>query len=435
MLHLDSGSIIKHQRTADGFLRAYVRAARVGELKYRNADGTTRTEVVSREELFRSDSTDSLKMLPVTYPHPPGRVTPDNARQYQRGSTGHLIVADGDFLGLVTSVTDRETIEAITSGRANGASLGYDVDPVPRKDGKINQTNRRGNHLAAVEIPRAKGAAFLIDFDDFRADSDDEEFWIQQLDLEAYKCDSDDEYIDTLLSNLSLDGKQIIRKTPVILPNSMTQTPTTQIPIGKRIYTVDGKDATALADAVAQLQTNLDASQDAVKTAQTERDDHKRRADEAEGAKVAAEEVKARLDGELDATKTKLQDAESSRKDGDTIGAEVEARLNTWSLVLPSLRKDSSDFKPNYKLDSIGIKRLYLENKAPHLKEKLQNADAAYIEASWDILKPSPQTDGIDSTGDLLTVVNQSRQDAVSQSHSNQETKINRDRPLPGTKS
>jgi hypothetical protein len=108
-----------------------MRIARCGELRYRNLDGSERIEVVKPEVLFSKNSMDSFKMKPITLGHPPTRVTAENARQYQRGMSGHCVIIDGDFLGLTGTVTDEEAIKEILSGRARQLSCGYDAEVIP----------------------------------------------------------------------------------------------------------------------------------------------------------------------------------------------------------------------------------------------------------------------------------------------------------------
>jgi hypothetical protein len=202
--HLDRGSILSHEITSEGFLRVYMRVARLGELKYRNFDGTERIEVVTPDVLFSKDSMDSFKMKPITLGHPPSRVTAENARQYQRGMTGHYAIVDGDFLGLVGTVTDQEAIEAILAGRAKELSCGYDAEVRKRSDGKYEQVSRKGNHIAAVEAGRAgPGASFRID--------SSEPLWIEKEEdlsdnMNNFRHDTDSNEDDRLNAQLLCCG-------------------------------------------------------------------------------------------------------------------------------------------------------------------------------------------------------------------------------------
>ena len=132
-----------------------MRVAKVGDLQYRNADGSTRTEYVSKDNLFNIDSVKSLKMKPVTFEHPPALLTAETARGYSTGSTGHLTVPDGSFLGITAVIHDKPTIDAILSGKAREVSCGYTCDLVKRADGSFEQRNRQYNHVAITKKGRA----------------------------------------------------------------------------------------------------------------------------------------------------------------------------------------------------------------------------------------------------------------------------------------
>lgn len=164
-LHFDRGVIYKHEDTPEGFLRLHMTIAKVGELKYFNQDGTERLEIVTPEVLFDSASVDSFKMKPVTSPnHPPVMLNADNAGAYSKGMTGNLVTIDGDFLGIVATVTDAATIRNIKSGRTKQVSCGYIAGTKQRSDGKFDQLYRQGNHVTICEQGRA-GADVRVNVD------------------------------------------------------------------------------------------------------------------------------------------------------------------------------------------------------------------------------------------------------------------------------
>lgn len=164
-LHFDRGTIYRHEDTPEGFLRLHMTIAKVGELKYFNADGSERLEVVTPEVLFDSKSVDSFKMKPITSPnHPPVMLNADNAGQYSKGMTGNLVTIDGDFLGIVATVTDADTIRNIKNGRTKQVSCGYLAGTKQRSDGKYDQIYRLGNHVTICEQGRA-GADVRVNVD------------------------------------------------------------------------------------------------------------------------------------------------------------------------------------------------------------------------------------------------------------------------------
>ncbi len=379
VFHVDRGTIFKHERTPEGFLRVHMRIARVGELKYRNADGTERIEVVSPEVLFAKDSTDSFKMKPITLGHPPERVTAENARQYERGMTGHAITIDNDFLGIVGTVTDKETIDAIERGDASEVSCGYDAPIRLRPDGKYDQLSRYGNHVAAVYRGRAGSEVR------FGMDSADEpiEVWVQDAD-EGTSTPTDQ--VDLPL----IDRKDSPKMTIVTLSN--------------RNYNIDGDDAPKLADAVATLLTEHaetltkhDADLSSAKSATVA---ETKRADAAEAKLEVVSAEKTQLTQKLDA-------AEQTRMDADQISTEVEARLGTWQIVLPLLRQDAADFQPDYKLSVSEIQKLAIAKKFPEIKLDGKSDDA--ISAMWELTEPAlkqveTRTDSSQDLFELVTV-------------------------------
>ncbi len=155
VIHFDQGDVLRHELTPEGFLNCYMRVAKIGELQYRNADGSTRTEYVSKDSLFNTDSVKTLKMKPVTLEHPPALLTAETAKGYSTGSTGHLTVPDGSFLGITAVIHDKPTIDAILSGKAREVSCGYTCDLVKRADGSFEQRNRQYNHVAITKKGRA----------------------------------------------------------------------------------------------------------------------------------------------------------------------------------------------------------------------------------------------------------------------------------------
>ncbi len=384
-----------------------MRIARVGELQYRNTDGTERTEVVTPEVLFNKDSIDSFKMKPITLLHPPGgRVTPKNARQHARGLTGHTAIIDGDFLGLVSTVLDEEMIEEVISGRTDQTSCGYDAPIRLRSDGKYDQVERLGNHVAGVPHGRAGVEV------GFHVDSADE-YWLH-IRSDRDDADFDESRIKKLLSTETLINRlmnldEIDRQVSVFVgraksdegtteqsnqpaDNPQPPTPTKamrQITIGGEVFSIDNDK---LADSVLKLQTDS-AESDAKATEATKRAD----TTEAKLEVVTAE--KTQLTQKLDA-------AEKTRLDADQVSTEVSARLDAWSIVLPLLRVDNADYQPDYKLPVADIHKLAIAKKFPEIKLDGKSEDA--IAAMWELTAPAlnktARTDSSESLRDLVTI-------------------------------
>ena len=163
--------------TPEGFLRIRATFARTGCQTYSNPDGSQRVEYRPESEVARQDSFLSLGGLPVTLEHPPQLLTPDTARQYQRGASGTHVVYDNGFVHGTVVLTDREAIEAVKRGDATELSVGYrceyDATPGVAPDGTRYDGVQRaisGNHHAITRKARA-GSEVRLHFDS--ADADD----------------------------------------------------------------------------------------------------------------------------------------------------------------------------------------------------------------------------------------------------------------------
>jgi uncharacterized protein len=155
-----SGEVTSHKRTSIGGLVAHANLTRTGVLEYRAQDGSVRRELRHPDDVFDSDSLDSLAHATITDDHP-GRVTPDN---WRAESIGHVAgrperspetTASGDQMvrGEV-HIQHGPAVEKADAGALKEASCGYacKYDPTPgeyrgqRYDGR--QREIRYNHVA-----------------------------------------------------------------------------------------------------------------------------------------------------------------------------------------------------------------------------------------------------------------------------------------------
>jgi len=173
--------------TPDGFLHIRATFARTGCQTYSNPDGSKRVEYRPESEVARQDSLLSLGGLPVTLEHPPQLLTPDTARQYQRGASGTHVNYDNGFVHGTVVLTDREAIEAVKRGDATELSVGYrceyDATPGVAPDGTRYDGVQRaisGNHHAITRKARA-GSEVRLHFDS--ADGDDQPIVAVSADL------------------------------------------------------------------------------------------------------------------------------------------------------------------------------------------------------------------------------------------------------------
>lgn len=160
--HLDIGMLSAPEKTAEGFLRADAYVTRSGIFNYRNPDGSKRREYRPAEEVFKQDSLNTLRSLPVTDEHPPQMLDAGNASEYQRGSLGDTPRRDGALVAIGVMVTDAALIEKMETKKSLQTSCGYRCDlewtegvsPSGERYDAI-QRNIRYNHLAVLPKGRA----------------------------------------------------------------------------------------------------------------------------------------------------------------------------------------------------------------------------------------------------------------------------------------
>jgi len=153
------------KRTGEGYLRGDAAVARVGILKYLLPNGTTRSELVPPETLFKRDSMDTLKLQPITDRHPPEILLDKTTVKRRRvGTTGENIKTDEGFLTTSIVITDADAIDSVESGRQQ-LSPGYKATIVLQsgmyKGERYDavQIDRQYNHVAICD--RARGGSDL----------------------------------------------------------------------------------------------------------------------------------------------------------------------------------------------------------------------------------------------------------------------------------
>lgn len=147
--------------TPEGFLLCKnVKIARTGTQEYLGQEIGRKdlfNQVVKayrlEEDVFAESALMSFEGKPVTYPHPPGGVTPDNASAYVRGHVQN-IRQDGNFMIGDLVIMDAQLIQKIKDKEVREVSCGYTCEYVPHKDG-FRQIKITGNHVAVVEKGRA----------------------------------------------------------------------------------------------------------------------------------------------------------------------------------------------------------------------------------------------------------------------------------------
>ena len=156
--------------TGEGFLICRnVPVARTGMQEYRGREiGLETDEIVKvwrpESEVFDPAAMASFEGKPVTNDHPTELVTPDNVARYEMGHIQNVRRGSGEFSDFLLGdlhIHDAELIKAIRNGKRQ-ISCGYECEYV-EKDGKIYQTNIRGNHVAVVDEGRAGAKAAIMD--------------------------------------------------------------------------------------------------------------------------------------------------------------------------------------------------------------------------------------------------------------------------------
>ncbi len=156
MIRYDAGTDLKSPvKTTAGGLKVQGRLTRSGIFTYKRADGSSVREYRPESEVFKSDSLDSYRGIPVTIGHP-GLVTADNWHKHAVGHLGDDVTREDDapFVVGTLHVQRADAVKALESKSLAELSCGYDVkiDPTPGEiDGERYDAVQRDiklNHLA-----------------------------------------------------------------------------------------------------------------------------------------------------------------------------------------------------------------------------------------------------------------------------------------------
>lgn len=170
----DRATIAGTHRTADGYLAASARIARVGIQTYsgREVDKPEMATVRiyrAPEEVFAPAAMASIAHKPITLDHPAENVDASRWKDTAVGWIGDTIQRDGDFIRVPMMVADAAAISSIESG-ARQISAGYTCDLVwgagTTPEGEAydaRQVGIRINHVAVVPAGRAGSACRIGD--------------------------------------------------------------------------------------------------------------------------------------------------------------------------------------------------------------------------------------------------------------------------------
>jgi hypothetical protein len=111
----------------------------------------------SREELFSPETIASFENMPVTNTHPTSNLDINTATMAKRGHVQN-VRPEGDFLVADLFIDDAGLISEILNNLKREVSCGYDCLWPPygnKNDGRYEQKEIRGNHVAIVQSGRA----------------------------------------------------------------------------------------------------------------------------------------------------------------------------------------------------------------------------------------------------------------------------------------
>ena len=332
-------------RTPEGYIKGSALVTRTGVFVYQNEDGTDRRELRHPDDVFKADSLETLKMIPITVLHPSTPVGISNTKFLQVGHTGETVVTrDDGWISVSMNITNKDGVTAVEEG-VRQLSLGYHLD-LEEESGTYNgepythrQRNIRYNHLAIVPSARA-GAMASIHLDSAEI-VQEEPSNMQKITLNGIQYDAAPEVANELTKLRS-----------------------------------DSLEASNAAAATATKMTKLEA----------ERDEHKARADKAEADLAearsdAAIDARIKARGALIETATKL--APSVNTDGMTDSqiraAVLKARNASINLDGKSDEYIEARFDAAAESTSGGLASPTYSGAAPVREDAA--ADAAYLKS------------------------------------------------------
>lgn len=315
----DFAPIIGSEKTDEGYLRVWSRAARTGTQLYRRADGSQVREYRPPEEVQKPESLATFGMKPVTWTHPPVLLDSYNTAEYAKGTSGSQVRFNDGFVEVALVVTDQETIEKIERKEATEVSAGYkvDYDPTPgiTPEGESYdgvQRNIRVNHIAIVPRGRAGPEVRL------------------------------------LLDRMDSSDAVAIPEAPVL-----NQSPAPVKPMAS--IKLDGLEIDLPAEAASAVQSYVRDTGRQLDAATTELGELRQKLDALQADYDTLADEKEAAEGRADALEEALAEAESAdsgRIDTAQLDQLVSARLSTLQHLAPAFPED-------FKFDGIPDAELY----------------------------------------------------------------------------
>ena len=332
----DYGQVTKSEKTDEGYLKVWCKAARVGTQLYTRGDGSQVREYRPEDEVSDPDSLASFGMKAVTLNHPKVLLDSKTTKLHQVGHAGsHVRFSDG-FVEVALVITDQDAITSIERGDTQEVSAGYrvDYDPTPgvtptgeSYDGI--QRNIKVNHIALVSRGRAGRNARLL------LDSCDRNDAVAEIEPPSNSA-------DLSMARITLDGLEV-----EIPADSATAV---------KSFVKDTERG------MAEIQQKLDAQVQEFQTATNEKTELQERVDNASGR---IEELEKQL--------AEAVAASEQRSDADEINSAVNKRieaLNKFATILPEDYKFDGE-------DEAQIMALAYQNVFE--KEAREDASADYL--------------------------------------------------------
>lgn len=322
-------------QTPEGYIRGRACVTNIGVFPYKLSDGSIEYELRHPDDVFESESLDSLRLKPVTNNHPNEAVTADNIKLFQVGNLGdNPMNGDNIHLTIDMIIQDAQTIDDVLRGKRE-LSCGYTADVVDESGVWLGmpytkrQKNIRYNHVAVVDVARAGEAARI-------------------------KLDSGD---GVLIRSFSDDAALAVEDTNSNKEGRMADNMKTI-----QLDSVDYEAEPAVIDAYLKEKSRADSLENTVQ------------AKEGEIAKLEAERDSAKE--KLDSVEQKLAELEASHLDEAEINKRVQARIELMALA--------NDAKAEVKVDmsDMDIKKAIV--LAVYPKTSLDGKSDEYINARVD---------------------------------------------------
>lgn len=322
-------------QTPEGYIRGRACVTNIGVFPYKLSDGSIEYELRHPDDVFESESLDSLRLKPVTNNHPNEAVTADNIKLFQVGNLGdNPMNGDNIHLTIDMIIQDAQTIDDVLRGKRE-LSCGYTADVVDESGVWLGmpytkrQKNIRYNHVAVVDVARAGEAARI-------------------------KLDSGD---GILIRSFSDDAALAVEDTNSNKEGRMADNMKTI-----QLDSVDYEAEPAVIDAYLKEKSRADSLENTVQ------------AKEGEIAKLEAERDSAKE--KLDSVEQKLAELEASHLDEAEINKRVQARIELMALA--------NDAKAEVKVDmsDMDIKKAIV--LAVYPKTSLDGKSDEYINARVD---------------------------------------------------